>query len=74
MATVEQSIKESLLGTTREPELSQQTRLSFDRHAVKNEASGELYLGEEQFVRAIAPENEDYVGSFPSLLRLSKFN
>ena len=67
MATVEQSIKESLLGTTREPELSQQTRASFDRHAVKNEASGELYLGEEQFVRAIAGDNEDYVGSLSLL-------
>ena len=63
MATVEQSIKESLLGTTREPELSQQTRASFDRHARKDEATGEMYLGANEFIRAIAPEHEDYVSS-----------
>ena len=62
MATVEQSIKESLLGTTKEPDLSQQTRASFDRNAVKDENTGDLYLGEDEFVRAIAPEVEDYVG------------
>ena len=63
MATVEQSIRESLLGTTREPDLSQQTRATFDRNAVKDESTGELYLGEDGFVRAIAPETEDYVSS-----------
>ena len=67
MTTVEQSIKEGLLGTTREPDLSQQTRASFDRNAVRDESTGDLYLGENEFVRAIAPETEDYV-SYPNHL------
>ena len=61
MATVQGAVKESLLGTTREPELSTQARVTFDRHARKDEASGELSMTEHEFVNAIAPEGEDYV-------------
>lgn len=61
MATVKDTVKESLIGTTREPQLSQQTKATFDQHAIKDEETGELYMTEEQFVDAIAPENEDYV-------------
>ena len=71
MATVQGAVKESLLGTTREPELSTQTRATFDRHAKKDEASGEYYMTEHEFVDAIAPENEDYV-SRPCQRRLSR--
>lgn len=61
MATAKQAIKESLLGTTREPELSQQTKATFDRNARQDEATGEYYLNEEDFVNAIAPASENYV-------------
>jgi len=61
MATVQAAVKESLLGTTREPELSTQTRATFDRHAKQDEASEEYFMTEHEFVDAIAPENEDYV-------------
>ena len=61
MATVQGAVKESLLGTTREPELSTQARATFDRHARKDEASEELFMTEHEFVNAIAPEGEDYV-------------
>ena len=66
MANVQEAVKESLLGSTREPELSTQTRLTFDRNAKKDEATGEYYLTESDFVDAVAPEGEDYVsGAMP---------
>ena len=69
MATAKQSIKESLLGTTSEPELSQLTKATFDRNARQDEATGEYYMTEEDFVNAIAPPNENYVGSQAKLLQ-----
>ena len=61
MATAKTAIKESLLGTTVEPELSTQTKATFDRNARQDEATGEKYMTEEDFVNAIAPDSEDYV-------------
>ena len=61
MATAKQAIKESLLGTTTEPELSQQTRATFDRNARQDDVTGDYYMTEEDFVNAIAPANENYV-------------
>ncbi|KAI9724785.1 MAG: hypothetical protein M1812_000061 [Candelaria pacifica] len=60
MATVKGAVKETLLGTTREPQLSQQAKATFDDHATKDEDTGDLYMTEENFVDAIAPKNEDY--------------
>lgn len=60
MATVKEAVKESLVGTTIEPQLSQQARASFLKHARQDE-DGESYMTEEDFINAIAPENEDYV-------------
>ncbi|KAI9806015.1 MAG: mitochondrial aspartate-glutamate transporter agc1 [Piccolia ochrophora] len=60
MATVKDAVKESLVGTVREPQLSVQTRATFDRHAEKDGDSGEVYMTEESFVNAIAPKDEDY--------------
>ena len=61
MATVTEAVKETLVGTTREPELSSQTKAAFDRHAKSDEETGELYMTETEFVNAIAPGTEDYV-------------
>lgn len=72
MATVKDVVKESLVGTTREPELSQEIRATFNRYSrldeAFDEASGERYMTEEEFVNAIAPFDEDYVrtSSLPS--------
>ena len=68
MATVKESIKESLIGTTQEPQLSQETRASFMKHARQGE-DGELIMDESDFVNAIAPAGEDYV-SFVATLAL----
>lgn len=64
MATVKEVIKESLVGTTREPELSQDIQARFDRNSRQDEASGESYMSQEEFVNAIAPAHEDYVSLF----------
>jgi solute carrier family 25 aspartate/glutamate transporter 12/13 len=60
MATVTEEVREVLLGTDQEPQLSQLTRAAFMKHAQKDEA-GEYFLTEDQFIEAVAPESEDYV-------------
>lgn len=59
MATVTDSIKESLLGKTQPPELSKESHANFLKFA--KEENGEHYMGEEEFINAIAPPEEDYV-------------
>ena len=73
MAAAKQVIKESLLGTTEEPELSQQTKATFDRNARQDEATGDYYMTEEDFVNAIAPANENYVSSRAKLAQFSNW-
>lgn len=69
MATAKQAVTESLLGTTREPELSHQTRVTFDRNARQDEATGDYFMTEEDFVNAIAPSSENYVSSCARLVQ-----
>ncbi|KAH6636786.1 mitochondrial carrier domain-containing protein [Chaetomium tenue] len=54
------TVKETLVGSTEPEQYSVQTKARFNRHAVKDPATGELYLGPEQFIDAIAPPHEDY--------------
>lgn len=61
MSAVKEAVKENLLGATRDPELSAQTRATFERHSRRDGGSGEAYMTEEDFVNAVAPEGEDYV-------------
>ena len=65
MATAKEQVGEALLGSTQEPQLSQQTRAVFLQHAVRDADTGALYLGENEFIAAVAPETEDYVGALP---------
>ncbi|GLA22612.1 mitochondrial aspartate-glutamate transporter agc1 [Aspergillus niger] len=60
MASVKDAVKESLVGTSQEPQPSQQIKSNFLRHARKDEETGELYMSQEDFVNAIAPKYEDY--------------
>ncbi len=41
--------------------LSSQSKATFETHSRKDEATGESYMTEEDFVDAIAPIGEDYV-------------
>ena len=53
------------MGTTIEPQLSHQFKATFDRHARQPDIEGaEPYMTEDDFVNAIAPKDEDYVGVF----------
>ncbi|KAK4508288.1 hypothetical protein PRZ48_002026 [Zasmidium cellare] len=60
MERVKDSVKETLVGTEDEPQMSLQSRQEFMQHAIKDEATGEYYMGEKQFVDAVAPPGEDY--------------
>lgn len=62
MASVKSAVKESLVGSTEEPQVPSQVKGNFYRHARKDE-SGDLYMNEEDFINAIAPAQEDYVSS-----------
>ena len=73
MTTVQQTITETLVGTTREPQLSRQTRTTFDSHARRDGDDGELYMLEEDFVDAIAPKTENYVSNQPIMRPLRAF-
>ena len=69
MATVTEALKEKVLGTELEPQLSAQTRNNFLQYAKKDEGSDEYYMTETEFVDAIAPEGEDYVSACLLLTR-----
>jgi hypothetical protein len=73
MTEIKGKVKEALLGPAEEPSTSQITSSSFLRHALQDEATGQLYLDEKSFVDAIAPEKEDYVGQQVHLLRRIRF-
>jgi solute carrier family 25 aspartate/glutamate transporter 12/13 len=62
-ATVKETVKETLVGSTEPEQFSAQTKARFNRHAIKDPETGELCLGPEQFIDAIAPPNEDYVSA-----------
>jgi solute carrier family 25 aspartate/glutamate transporter 12/13 len=55
-------VKEKLLGTEEigDVQLSALSKATFEKNARKND-EGELLMGEEDFINAIAPEGEDYV-------------
>jgi solute carrier family 25 aspartate/glutamate transporter 12/13 len=61
MATITDKVTEALVGTTEEPQLTQQSRSEFLSHAVKDPETGEHYMDEEHFINAVAPASEDYV-------------
>lgn len=73
-ASITEVVKEAipiLLGGSEEAaNLSVLARAHFARHAVLDDDTGELYMGPEQFLNAIAPPDEDYVGR-PRRLSLS---
>ena len=67
---VKDAVKESLLGSDLQSDvqLSAQSKATFDKNARKDEESGELFMGEEEFINAIAPVGEDYVSYILVLL------
>ncbi len=66
---IAQGVKESLIGSEIEAPATTQIRAEFSKHAVQDEETGEEYMGQTEFVNAIAPVEEDYV-STPFLMRV----
>jgi solute carrier family 25 aspartate/glutamate transporter 12/13 len=60
---VKETVKEALVGVELTPELSADTRANFLKYARRDGDSEDLVMGEEEFINAIAPENEDYVSA-----------
>lgn len=73
MSSVTETVKETLVGSSEDPQLSHQARFNFIRHAQKDE-NGEQFMTEDDFINAVAPKQEDYVsiaGPFPRRLHSS---
>ncbi len=61
MATVAETVKESLLGVSQPEDLSSTSRATFLKYAKQEGENGEYYMGEDEFIDAVAPPEEDYV-------------
>ncbi|ERT02848.1 solute carrier family 25 (mitochondrial aspartate/glutamate transporter), member 12/13 [Sporothrix schenckii 1099-18] len=59
-STVKEAVKEGLLGHKEPTQLSSQTRARFLKNATPDAETGELVMGPNEFINAIAPEGEDY--------------
>ena len=59
---VKEAVKDSLVGSDEvSAQMSAQTKARFLSNAVKDPQTGELSMGPEEFINAIAPKSEDYV-------------
>ncbi len=66
VAAVKEAVKESLIGSEEPVQLSSQTKSRFISKAVKDPQTGELFMGSEEFINAVAPADEDYVSDLPN--------
>ncbi|POR35048.1 Calcium-binding mitochondrial carrier protein [Tolypocladium paradoxum] len=57
---VKEVVRETLVGSAAQPQLSAQSRARFVSNAIKDPETGELYMGPDEFISAVAPKNEDY--------------
>ena len=61
VAIVKEAVKETLIGSKEPDAPNAQVKARFLSHATKDAQTGELYMGPDQFIDAIAPPDEDYV-------------
>lgn len=61
ISVVKEAVKETLVGSEEPTQISAQTKAHFLSNAIKDPETGELYLGSDEFVKAVAPKNEDFV-------------
>lgn len=56
-------VKDTLYGseTSYNSKLSLQSKSTFEKYAIGDPDTGEIYMGEKEFIDAIAPESEDYL-------------
>ena len=67
---VKEAVKESLVGVEEEPQASAETQAGFAQRAIRDEETGEYYMGQKEFVDAVAPPDQDYVSTLPALFTL----
>jgi hypothetical protein len=58
---VKEAVKETLIGSEEPVQVSAQTKARFNSNAIKDPESGELFMGQDEFINAVAPSDEDYV-------------
>lgn len=58
---VKEAVKETLIGTEEPVSMSAQTKTRFYQCAIKDPETGELTMGPDEFINAVAPADEDYV-------------
>ncbi|KAK8146896.1 hypothetical protein MY1884_002729 [Beauveria asiatica] len=58
-SAVKEAVKETVLGSDDVAGPSSQSKARFTKRAVKDE-NGELFMGPDEFINAVAPENEDF--------------
>lgn len=63
MTAVKEAVKDSLVGSEESSQVSAQTRARFTANAIKDPETGELYMGPDEFIAAVAPPSEDYVST-----------
>ncbi|ROV87683.1 hypothetical protein VMCG_10556 [Cytospora schulzeri] len=57
---VKEAVKESLIGSEEPVHISSQAKARFNSNALKDPETGELFLGPDEFIDAVAPPDEDY--------------
>lgn len=75
LSKAKEVMKEALVATEADVQLSAQSKATFDKNARRDENTGELFMGEEEFINAVAPPTEDYVSQTeldPSLHRVPR--
>ena len=58
---VKEAVKETLIGSEEPVSMSAQTKSRFFQCAIKDSETGELMMGPDEFISAVAPADEDYV-------------
>lgn len=58
---VKEAVKETLIGSEEPVSMSAQTKTRFFQCATKDSETGELMMGPDEFINAVAPADEDYV-------------
>lgn len=61
VTAVKEAVKETLIGSEDPVQVSAQAKLRFNGNAQQDAETGELFMGPEQFINAIAPPDEDFV-------------
>lgn len=68
---VKEAVKETLIGSQEPVQASGQAKARFNKNAAKDPQTGELFMGPDEFINAVAPADEDYVSPLISSSQLS---